>query len=99
MKYPVIAATALLLAGCAGGAGKISDRAKEIQDYTRIACSFVPTLATIAAILSSGTSAPVATIVADICAAVTTAPLADGPSSGPPKVYGVVIKGKFEAPR
>lgn len=91
------------LAGCAstpgGPAGvptttQISATAKTIQGYTKLACSFIPTVATIAAILSSGASAPVATIASDICAAVTTAPLADG---GPrqAKVYGVVVKGKF----
>lgn len=85
----------LALAGCAGGPGQITDRAKEIQGYTKLFCSFVPTLGTIAAILSSGTSAPITTIAQDICTAVTTAPLADGPRRGPPRAYGVVIKGSF----
>lgn len=83
------------LAGCAGTSpSDISVRAKQIQDYTKLACSFVPTAATIAAILSSGTTAAFTTIASDICAAVTTAPLADG---GPraAKAYGVVIKGSF----
>lgn len=70
------------LAGCAGGTtpstSDISDRAKQIQQYAKTLCSFVPTLATVAAILSSGASAPAATIATDICNAVTTAPLADG---------------------
>lgn len=86
----------LALAGCAGGPGQVSDRAKEIQAYTKMFCSFVPTIGTIAAIISSGTSAPITTIAQDICTAVTTAPLADGPRRGPPRAYGVVIKGRFE---
>lgn len=57
---------------------EISARAKQIQDYTRLACKFVPTVATIASILTSGASAAASVIATDICNAVTTAPLADG---------------------
>lgn len=95
MKYLAVVAM-LAISGCAGVTpSDLTARAKQIQDYTRLACSFVPTISTIAAILSSGTSAAFTTIAADICAAVTTAPLADGPRRGPPKAYGVVIKGQF----
>jgi len=83
------------LAGCAGmpSTSDISARAKEIQGYTKLACSFVPTIATIVSIINAGAGAAL-TIANDICAAVTTAPLADG---GPrqAKVNGVVIRGKF----
>ena len=90
----------LALAGCAGLPGTptstadVSAKAKEIQGYTRLACSFVPTIGTIANILSSGAATPAVAIASDICAAVTTAPLADGPGRVP-KVRGVVIKGSF----
>jgi len=96
MKYLSIVAT-LLLAGCATTptTGQISEKVKQIQDYTRLACSFVPTIGTVANILSSGAAAPAITIANDICIAVTTAPLADGPRRGPPHVRGVIIKGRF----
>lgn len=88
----------LALAGC-GTTGSISttdisDRAKQIQDYTKTFCKFVPTIGTIAAILSKGASASIIGVATDICTAVTTAPLADG---GPrvPRVNGVAIKGKW----
>ncbi len=96
MKKLLILGT-LALAGCATtptSTADISAKAKEIQGYTKLACSFLPTIGTIANILSTGAATPAVTIAADICAAVTTAPLADG---GPrvPKVRGVVVKGKF----
>ena len=91
----LVVVLALGLSGCATipTAENISESAKKIQSYTRLACSFVPTITTIANILSRS-SAPITAIAADICAAVTTAPLADG---GPrqAKVNGVVIRGRF----
>lgn len=93
-KSLLIGGLALGLAGCAGGPGQISESAKQIQAYTKLFCSFVPTLGTVAAILSSGTSAPFTVIAKDICDAVTNVPLADGPRRQP-KAYGVVIKGSF----
>lgn len=93
--------TALLLSGCAstpGGVpttGDISNTAKEIQNYTRLFCSFVPTIGTIASILSAKAAMPVQ-VATDICAAVTTAPLAEGPGRRmDPRVHGVRIKGRF----
>lgn len=89
---------ALALGGCATGLPStedISARAKQIQSYTKLACSFVPTVATIAAIVSKGGSAGITEIASDICTAVTTAPLADGPGDRIPRVKGVVVKGKF----
>lgn len=77
---------------------QISDTAKTIQTYTKLACSFIPTVATIASILSSGASAGAAAIASDICAAVTTAPLADGGPRTPKLTYNnrtTVIKGAF----
>lgn len=96
MKRLLILGT-LALAGCAGtptSTADITTRAKEIQGYTKLACSFVPTIGTIANIFAAGVATPAVAIASDICAAVTTAPLADG---GPrqAKVNGVVIKGRF----
>lgn len=95
-KLVVIGITYLSLGGCATPTSveDISARAKQIQEYTRIACRFVPTIGTIANILSSGIATPAVAIANDICTAVTTAPLADGPGRIP-KVNGVVIKGSF----
>lgn len=99
-----VAAVGFLLAGCAtpgdGVTGvptptQITDTAKQIQNYTRIFCSFVPTIATVANIISSS-SAPVTQIAQDICAAVTTAPLADGPGNRVrATVNGVTVRGRF----
>lgn len=95
MKYLALSA-ALILAGCATTTpDQITARAKEIQGYTRLACSFVPTIGTIANILSSGVAAPAIAIANDICLAVTTAPLADGPRHSRARVNGVAIEGKF----
>lgn len=97
MRYVIAATLAATVAACASfpTTGDISAKAKEIQNYTRLACSFVPTLGTVANILSSGAAAPAIIIANDICAAVTTAPLADGPRRGGARVYGVAIEGKF----
>ena len=89
---------ALALGGCGTTGGvissdQISQTAKQIQGYTRTVCSFVPTIATVASIISAR-AGNVLTIGNDICAAITTAPLADG---GPraARVSGVALKGKF----
>lgn len=87
------------LAGCGTTGGlpstaDISARAKQIQEYTRLACSFVPTIATIASIIGKGGSQ--LTIAQDICAAVTTMPLAEGPGRPRrPRVNNVPIHGRF----
>lgn len=98
-KIAFVALLAVGLSGCAtmGGTSpeNISAKAKEIQRYTQLVCSFVPTIATVANIISSS-SAPITTIAQDICSAVTTAPLADGRGKRiDPQVNGVKIKGKF----
>lgn len=90
----------LALAGCSTvpSTGDITERAKEIQGYTKLACSFVPSIATIASILSSGVSIPFTAIAADICSAVTTAPLADGGPRQAKVMYNskvIVLKGSF----
>lgn len=87
---------ALTLGACATVTPQnITDRAREIQNYTKLACSFVPTVATIAAIVSKGSTASVAQMASDICAAVTTAPLADGGTRRAYHPSGVRIRGQF----
>lgn len=93
MRYAVIGAC-FLLAGCITP-GEVSDRAKEIQTYTRTICKFVPTLESVAKIISGGTLGSVTSIASDICLAVTTAPLADGPGDKRPYVNGVLVEGRF----
>ena len=92
---------AIGLGGCATTGGvsgpptptQISDVAKQIQSYTKTACSFIPTIQTIVSIINAGAGSAFG-IASDICQAVTTAPLADG---GPRivKVSGVTVHGKF----
>ncbi len=94
---------AIALAGCATGTNgvptttQISETAKQIQTYTRTICSFVPTIATIVGIINAGAGQSLG-IANDICAAVTTAPLADGPNPDKRNVASVgnvVISGRF----
>lgn len=83
------------LSGCGTiSTGEISERVKQIQEYTKLVCSFVPTVGTVAGILSKGKSDSTVKIAEDICLAVTTAPLADG-KDRVPRVQGVKIKGNF----
>ena len=89
----VVLVGALLLAGCATG-GDVIAQAKQIQNNIRLACSFVPTLASIAALISSNT-ATASGIVNSVCSAVSTAPLADGPGERVWIVNGVRVKGSF----
>ena len=100
MKYLAVVGC-LLLAGCGTtGLGssvstqQVSAKIKEVQEWTKTICKFVPTVGTIANILSGGQAMPVTAIADAICNAVTTAPLADG-GRRTPKVNGVVVKGKF----
>jgi hypothetical protein len=75
----------------------VNSKITQVQDFTRIGCSFVPTVTTVAKILAAGNPiVDTASSVADaICAAVTTVPLADGPGDSRPRVNGVVVEGKF----
>ena len=92
VNLPAIPGTAPINTTTTGGT--VSSTAQKIQSYTRLACNFVPTISTIANILSGGSAMPFTAIAQGICDAVTTAPLADG---GPrqAKYNGVVIRGKF----
>lgn len=100
MKAIMVGALCLGLGGCVSSVGQllpndITSRAKEIQTYTKAICAFVPTISTVAALITQGTSLTVTGIASDICTAVTTAPLADGPGDRKPRVGKVLIKGKF----
>lgn len=99
MKALIGIGLALALGGCASipSTGDISTKAKEIQAYTRTFCSFVPTIQTIVSIINAGAGQTLS-IANDICAAVTTVPLADGGKrAAKVNVNGRVIslKGKF----
>jgi len=98
-KIIIVAALGLALTGCAtpGGGGvtptQISDTARQIQQYTRTFCSFVPTIQTIVSIVNRG-AGDALSVATDICAAVTTAPLAEG-GTRRIAVRGVPIRGTF----
>ena len=82
---------ALALTGCATtGGGRVD--LKAIQAQVRAACSFVPTIQTIAAIINASAGSAF-TVVAEICGAVTSIPLADG-GTRKVMVRGVIVKGK-----
>jgi hypothetical protein len=89
----------LFFAGCAtpqSGGGNavtaISETAKTIQAYTRAACSFVPTVNTIAQIVAKDRFVSARTMAQDLCDAVTTTPLSQG---GSRNIYvrGVKVEG------
>ena len=89
------------LTGCATGggidSGQITQKAKDIQNLTRTICAFVPTIQTVVSIINAGAGATIG-IANDICAAITTVPLADGGSrSAKVHVNGrtIRLKGKF----
>ncbi len=69
----------------------------EVQAAAVTLCSFEPTAATIAALISGGVSAPAATIAAGICSAVTAAPKSGAETTAPWVYPGtkVVIHGSF----
>lgn len=83
------------LAACVTSAD-VENKISEVQGYTRLACSYLPTVATIAKIIAAGGAVDSAAAIGGaICNAVTTAPLADGPGDRIPRVNGVVIRGAF----
>jgi len=85
-----VLALALALPGCAGGNNAT---VQQIIEATRAACSFVPTIETVLALLNqAGPFVDVLAIAKAICGAVTE-PRARG--AGPPIVNGVVIRGEF----
>lgn len=96
-KTLFIGILAVALSGCATTGpitpGGISETAKQIQQYTRTFCAFVPTVQTIVSIINTGAGSALG-IARDICAAITTAPLAEGGTRNI-KVRGVPVRGNF----
>ena len=112
--FAIILATSTVLSGCAGTPGPGGTTAgpdataiiAQVQNYTKLACGFVPTAATIINILGSsipGVSATTAVAQA-ICAAIAP-PMMAGRNFGakktvkgwnvtPGAVNGVVIEGQ-----
>jgi len=90
-RFLIIGALALSLGACT--TTQTTDTISKVQEYTRLACSFVPTAKTVAAIFTTGLTSAFDTATA-ICNAVTTAPLADGPGDRTPRVRGVKVEGK-----
>lgn len=91
----IVTAAAAMLAGCSVTATDITARIKQVQDYTALACSFVPTAAVLIAIFDRDKGASVLEIGSAICAAVVINPKAEGPGRYVPKVRGVPVRGKF----
>ena len=85
------------LSGCATvpGGGSISDTVRQVQEYTRAACSFVPTVQVIIAIINARAGAAF-DIVNQICAALNS-PKGLVASKPTLLVNGkvIVIKGKY----
>lgn len=100
-KFAIATSFAFLLAGCQTpgdpGAGlSLAVLISDVQSLATSACQFVPTAATIAAIVSkSGRVSSAADMASAICAAI--APQASGPGSSrtPGYVHGVKVRGKF----
>ncbi len=79
-------------------AGVVSEatrtKARQVQATTKGLCQYVPTLASLISLVSSGIGGSAGAIGAAVCNAVTTAPLADG-GGRLAYVNGVRIHGKF----
>jgi len=94
MKKFLLLIPALALAGCVTTT-QVDENISQVQSYTRAFCKYVPTVATVAKILSSSTVVDTASgIAAGICSALSTAPLADGPGKSGAYYRGVLIEGK-----
>lgn len=89
---PLFAALTLGLGGCAG---KTTDQTvAEIRQATTLACSFVPTFATVSAILATfgvGQLVVVSEIATGICQSISTVGARRGVAA--PRYRGVAIKG------
>jgi len=90
-------AAALALSGCAGGVtpATVSATIAQVQQATVLTCSFLPTAATVAGILSGGN--PLVTTAAAIAQAICTAVTAKGARKGgpAPMVGNVVVHGRW----
>lgn len=91
-KIFIVIALAATVAGCVTGK-EILDRVAAVQTYTRVACSYVPAVASVTALFNKDAAASVADIGGAICSVVNAAPLADGPANF--RVRGVMVHGVF----
>lgn len=73
----------------------VNEKITSVREYAKKVCAYVPTVATVVSIFSSGYGTDVAAVANAICNAVTTVPLADGPGDRLPRVNGVVVRGRF----
>jgi hypothetical protein len=104
-KKPVGIVIALIVGGLVAACDPVTtkqqvvDKVKEVQSWTSLGCSFVPTVATIASLFQANAGASVSTIGGMICSAVGSVVLADGPGKVAPVVSGVRVHGKFHSGR
>ncbi len=97
----IVVLLALGLAGCATTPGNIgsSTGIKDIQNAAVAICKFLPAATFVSDLLLSGNviASSATSIAAQICQAVTTNPLADGPGAKNyrPHVNGVRVQGRF----
>jgi starvation-inducible outer membrane lipoprotein len=94
MKWLVVTMS-LLLGGCATmpqGDLQVSEKTRQVIAGIQKACAFAPTVASIASLVSKS-SAPVFSLIAEVCLAVTSVPLAEG-GSRRVIVRGVEIRGR-----
>lgn len=78
---------------------QITDKVKEVQSWTSLGCSFVPTIASVSALFNANAGASISTIGGMICNAVGSVVLADGPGAEAPKIGKVRIHGTFHSGR
>lgn len=89
---------ALSTVGCTTTSGTGGSATSAVVDATKSICRFVPTVATVSALLGQGGTTQTYTDIAKaICAAVQNNPMTEGPGGGRtvPKVRGVPIRGQF----
>lgn len=91
-KFLFAAPLALVISGCSTTPANVQSVIAQVQQAAIVACGFLPTAATVAAILSGGASTAVTDIAQLICTAVTTKGVRRGTA---PTVNGVVIHGRF----
>ena len=94
LKFAVVACAALSLAACIT-AQDIQSKVKQVQDYTTLACSFVPTIGTVTALFNAAAGATINSVGSAVCAAVAINPLSDGPTVLKPSINGVPIHGTY----
>ena len=102
IRVALVAALFLALAGC-GTEGKFDSQIAAVQAASAKICKFLPTAASVAAILTAGNPAVtgVAATAAAICAAVTVSNpvtlfgMGETKPKECPKVNGVCVEGEF----